>query len=183
MSSYYENTNLDPAAQAEENEKVNLALTRQPRPYLSGLKLEQDISLGNLVFNKIDSNNVIWVISDIEGWWNAPDPQFPDLTRGWGDGSYDADGRYQSRTITLTGSILPPDPSLAAAARQTLIEATDLVYKGAILKVNEPGTTKSAFVRISGRPMIRSVNPRGRMDFSIQLKAPDPIKYEYLADT
>jgi len=183
MAPYYENTNLDPAAQAEENKKVNLALTRQPRPYLSGLKLEQDISLGNLVFNKIDSNNVIWVISDIEGWWNAPDPQFPDLTRGWGDGSYDADGRYQSRTITLTGSILPPDPSLAAAARQTLIEATDLVYKGAILKVNEPGTTKSAFVRISGRPMIRSVNPRGRMDFSIQLKAPDPIKYEYLADT
>ena len=183
MAPYYENTNLDPAAQAEENKKVNLALTRQPRPYLSGLKLEQDISLGNLVFNKIDSNNVIWVISDIEGWWNAPDPLFPDLTRGWGDGSYDADGRYQSRTITLTGSILPPNPSLAAAARQTLIEATDLVYKGAILKVNEPGTTKSAFVRISGRPMIKSVNPRGRIDFSIQLKAPDPIKYEYLENT
>ena len=183
MTPYYENTNLEPAAQAEENKKVNLALTRQPKPYLSGLKLEQDISLGSLVFNKIDSNNVIWVISDIEGWWSAPDPQFPDLTRGWGDGSYDADGRYQSRTITLTGSILPPNPSLAAAARQTLIEATDLVYKGAILKVNEPGTTKSAFVRISGRPMIKSVNPRGRMDFSIQLKAPDPIKYEYLADT
>jgi hypothetical protein len=183
MSPYYENVNLDPTAQGLENKKVNLSLTRQPTPYLSGLKLEQDISLGSLVFNKIDSNNVIWVISDIEGWWGAPENQFPDLTRGWGDGSYDADGRYQSRIITLTGSILPPDPSLAAAARQTLIEATDLVYKGAILKVNEPGTAKTAFVRLSGRPIIRSVNPRGRMDFSIQLKAPDPIKYEYLADT
>ncbi len=180
MSPYYENTNLNPVTQGQENTKVNTSLTRQPTPYLSGLKLEQDISLGNLVFNKIDSNNVIWVVSDIEGWWGPPENQFPDLTRGWGDGSYDADGRYQSRVVTLSGSILPPDPSLAPAARQTLIEATDLVYKGAILKVNEPGVTKSSFVRLSGRPIIRSVNARGRMDFSIQLKAPDPIKYEYL---
>lgn len=72
---------------------------------------------------------------------------------------------------------------MAAAARQTLIEATDLVYKGAILKVNEPGTTKSSFVRISGKPIIKSVNARGRMDFSIQLKAADPIKYEYLTES
>lgn len=183
MSPYYDDTNLDPTSQSLENKKVNTALTRQPTPYLSGLKLEEDISLGSLVFNKIDSNNVIWVCSDLEGWWGHPETQFPDLTRGWGDGSYDADGRYQSRIITLTGSILPPDPSLAPAARQTLIEAVDLVYKGAVLKVNEPGVTKSSFVRLSGRPIIRSVNPRGRMDFSIQLKAPDPIKYEYLVNT
>lgn len=179
--SYYENTNLDQAAQAAENEKVNLALTRYPTPYLSGLKLQSDISIGSLVLNRIDSNNVIWICNDLDGWWGHPEPQFPDLTRGWGDGSYDADGRYQSRIITLTGSILPPDPSLAPAARQTFIEAIDLVYKTALLKVNEPSVTKSSLVRISGKPIIRSVNARGRMDFSVQLKAADPIKYEYIA--
>lgn len=168
--------------QKEENKIVNKALTAFPEPYISGLKLNEDITLGNLTLNKIDSNNVVWICTDIKGWWEHPDPQFPDLTRGWGDGSYDADGRYQARTITIEGSILPPDPTYAPAARKTLVEQTDLVYKGDYLKVNE-SPTKSAYVRLSGRPLIKSVNARGRMDFSISLKAADPIKYEYLENT
>jgi hypothetical protein len=37
-------------------------------------------------------------------------------------------------------------------------------------------------VRISGRPQIETVNARGRTNFSIGLKAADPIKYEYYED-
>jgi hypothetical protein len=183
MTEYYDSpTALDQSLQQEENRIVNRALSALPEPYLSGLKLDADISLGNLTLNTIDNNDVVWVCTDIDGWWNLPEPEFPELTRGWGDGSYDSIGRYASRLITLRGSFLTQNPEQAEVARQTLIDAINLVYSGALLVVNE-STTKSSFVRLSGQPEISSVNPRGRHDFSIGLKAADPIKYEYLANT
>ena len=184
MSEYYEPVeSINQDLQAEENEQVNRALTRYPTPYLSGLKLDEDITLGSLVLNRLDrTTGVVWVCSDIDGWWDLPEPQFPDLTRGWGDGSYDADGRYQSRVMTLRGSVLVPDPSAVPAAREALLEAFDLVYKGTQLIVDE-SPVKTSYVRLSGKPQVRNVNARGRLDFSVGLKAADPIKYEYLENT
>ena len=129
-------------------------------------------------FCRIDENNVVWVCSDIQGWWNLPDSEVPDLTRGLDDGSYDVRGRYSARNLTFTGSILSPTPEAAAVARNKLIEAIDLIHKGGWLMVNE-SPTKAAFVRISGRPEIENVNARGRINFSIGLRAANPIKYEW----
>lgn len=179
MSTYDPTINLNPVDQSEENRVVNKALTKFPVPHFSGLKLQADIKLGSLVLNTIDDDNVVWVCTDIEGWWNLPDPEVPDLTRGWGDGSYDAKGRWTARIITLKGTFLTQDPSQVAAARNKLITAANLVYKGGWLVVNE-GPAKGAFVRLSGRPEIATVNARGRTEFSIGLKAADPIKYEYV---
>jgi hypothetical protein len=271
MSTYYDPTiNLDAYAQSEENKLVNLALTKLPQPHITGLKLRQDIQLGSLVLNRIDPNTgIVWVLTGLEGWWTLPDSEFPDLPRGWGDGSYDSDGRYTARVLTLEGSILTQNPEQSAEARAQLVNAINLVYRGASLIVNEPirnlrvsainasnetitvaaahrlavgdtviyrttsnfipglvsdvlhyvastptattltlsrtrggsavnittstlpaGVThtlevvqpKTSFVRISGKPQIRSANARGRLDFSIGLKAADPIKYEYYAN-
>lgn len=168
----------DPAVQAEENKLVNKALTKFPIPHISGLKLEADIRLENLILNTIDDDGVVWVCTDIDGWWDFPEPQLPDLVRGWGDGSYDAKGRWNSRIITLKGTFLTQDPSQVPAARAKLIEAANLVYKGGLLVVNEE-PAKSAFVRLSGSPDIKTVTARGRTEFSIGLRAADPIKYEY----
>jgi hypothetical protein len=183
MSTYYEPVaSINQASQADENQIVNKALSDLPEPYLTGLKLNEDIVLGNLTLNKIDSNNIVWVCTDLEGWWNLPDPEFPELTRGWGDGSYDSVGRYASRLITLEGAFLTQSPSQVEVARQTLINAVNLVYRGANLIVYE-ATPKVSFVRLSGRPEITSTKARGRHDFSIGLKAADPIKYQYLSNT
>jgi hypothetical protein len=76
----------------------------------------------------------------------------------------------------LEGVFLPPNASYVAAARNKLIEATSLVYRNAWLYVNET-PTKASKVRLSGKPDIETVNPRGRTEFSIGLRAPDPIKY------
>lgn len=181
MPEYYDpNVSLSSIAQAEENRTVNKALSKLPAPYLSGLKLSADIRLGDLVLNTIDENEVVWVCTDIQGWWNLPDPEIPDLPRGWGDGSYDARGRYAARLLTLTGAFLTQDPGQVEAARQKLFKAIDLVYEGNELVVNESPVVKTAFVRLSGRPEISTVTARGRTEFSIGLKAPDPVKYEYL---
>ena len=179
MPEYYEPIIADPQVQAEENRVVNRSLTKQPQPYLSGLKLAADVEINGLTLNTIDDNNVVWVVTDIDGWWTLPEPELPDLPRGWGDGSYDAIGRWANRIITLNGSFMPQDPEDAAAARNTLIEAVSLVKTGGWLIVDE-SPRKAAYVRLSGVPQITSVNARGRHNFSIGLKAVDPIKYEYI---
>ena len=154
------------------------------------MKLEGGIQLWNpatetgLVLNTIDSNDVAWVVTDIEGWWTLPDPELPDLPRGWGDGSYDAIGRWANRLITLTGSFLPQRPEDAPTARDTLMGYLAPMVKTATagyLIVTEDGTTKKAAkVRLSGAPSVMSVNARGRHNFTINFKAVDPIKYEFV---
>lgn len=257
-------TGVNPITQGSENKLVNKGLSKLPAPNITGMQLAADISIAGLTLNTIDSNGVVWVCTDIEGWWTTPDPELPDLPRGWGDGSYDARGRYAARNLSLTGAFLTQDPSQVAAARKKLIEAIDLVYEGGDLVVAEAdalkisainatdneltitahglavGNTftyksnnlpiggliknetyyvktvedantitvsttsggsavdltgtiapdsihyvtiakpKTTFVRLSGRPEIATVNARGRTEFSVGLKASDPIKYEYL---
>jgi hypothetical protein len=183
LKGYYEPaTNISSRFQDDENRLVNKSLTKFPIPYLSGLKLKADIRLENLVLNTIDEEGVVWVCTDIEGWWDFPEPQLPDLVRGWGDGSYDSKGRWNSRILTLKGTFLTQDPSQVPAARAKLIEAADLVYKSGVLVVNEE-PVKSAIVRLSGSPDIKTVTARGRTEFSIGLKAADPIKYEYIENS
>ena len=187
MAEYYYEPTPETEAQALEKKKVNTALTPLPEPYLTGLKLAADISINGLTLNTIDENDVVWVVSEIDGWWTLPDPELPDLPRGWGDGSYDAVGRWANRLITLTGSFLPQRPEDAAAARSSLMSAVSLVKTGGWLLVYEDKATdpasnpRGAYVRLSGAPQILSVNARGRHDFSIGLKAVDPTKYEFNA--
>ena len=171
---------VDEVNQATENKYVNKGMTPLPYPKITGMKLDADVSIGSLVLNTIDENGVVWVCTDIEGWWNHPEPEVRDMPRGWGDGSYDVRGRYQAREITLNGVFLPQDPSQVAAARSKLIQNTDLVYVGDWLKTDE-SPTKASYVRLSGRPNITTVNSRGRTEFSIGLRAPDPLKYEWYA--
>lgn len=175
---------LDPIDQALETDSVHDALrpvsTGDPdtRPYITGLKLQGDVEINGLLLNTIDANKVVWVCTDITGWWTLPAPEVPNIARGLDDGAYDVRGRWLPRDITLTGSILPPNPEAAPAARKRLLEALNLVYTGGWLKVDE-GPVRSCFVRIVGQPQIDSVNPRGRIDFSVQLRAGDPIKYSW----
>jgi phage-related protein len=173
--------NVNPILQSAENKAVNRGLTKAPYPYVTGLELKADIRLGDLVLNTIDADGVVWVCTDIEGWWNHPEPIFNDLQRGLGDGSYDVRGRYSARILTLSGVFLTPDASYVQAARDKLAKAADLVYSGTWLVASE-NPDKAAWVRLSGQPKINTVNARGRTEFTIGLKAGDPIKYEWFGD-
>jgi hypothetical protein len=169
---------INEPSQDKETTTVNRSLTALPRPWITGMKLEADVQLNGLILSTIDENDVVWVLTDLKGWWGHPDPEVPDIERGWGDGSYDVRGRWQSRQIELTGVFLTPDPALVPAARDKLVKATSLVYTNAWLYVNE-NPTKASRVRLSGKPEIETVNARGRTEFSIGLRAADPVKYEW----
>lgn len=166
----------DPYLQSVENNTVNRALRAVEAPKIEGMQLNADITLNNLVLNTIDGNGVLWVCTDIKGWWNLPDSEIRDIPRGWADGSYDVAGNWRPRQLTLDGVFLPPDATYVEEARNTLLENIALVYDGAWLRVQEQ-PQKAAFVRLSGNPDIETVNPRGRTEFSVGLRAANPLKY------
>ncbi len=170
---------VDPQLQAVENWRVNTGLTKAEFPHITGLELKADIKLGDFVFNTIDEYGIVWTIQDVEGWWGHPEPEVPDYPRGNADGSYDVRGRWASRQITLSGTFTVPDKSYVPLARQRLVDASNLVYRGTWLRLDESNYSKVAWVRLSGRPQMRTVNARGRTEFSIGLRAPDPIKYSW----
>lgn len=169
---------VDNLTQAEENTFVNRSLTKVPFPQITGMELNADISLGTLILNTVDEDGVVWVCTNITGWWEQPNAEVPDITRGTEDGSYQVNGRYTARFITLEGVFLPQNKTQIASARDKLTAASNLVRRGEWLRANEE-PTRAAFVRLTGQPRMETVNPRGRTEFSISLVAPDPIKYEW----
>ena len=145
--------------------------------------LTDDVSIGDLFLNHMDEDGNAWRLGNIEGWWTLPESEFVDAPRGWDDGSYDTAGRYLARSITLTGWIDPVTKAAAPAARAQLFRTIDLCRKSAWLITRETGRTVGSVVRISGQPLIDSVVQSGRIDFSIGLRANDPVKYSLNGDT
>jgi hypothetical protein len=141
-----------------------------------------------LTLNTIDSDGLVWILSDIDGWWNLSEPEIPDIQRGFGDGSFDVSGRILARNLTLTGSVLVQSndretiATQSQSARSQILNAFNLIKRGTWLIVDEDEYKRACFVRLSGQPSISTVNSKGRIDFSIGLKAPDPIKYEWIDD-
>lgn len=164
--------------QGQENYYVNKGLASLEPNDIEKLELKGDVVLGDFVFNTIDDFNVVWVLTDLEGWWTAPPADVEVIERGFGDGAYEVAGRYNSRSITLEGVLLTDDPRKVEAARDRLIKALDLVRTGAWLKT---GTSpiRASYVYLDGDIDIDTVNARGRTEFSVSLRAADPIKYAW----
>jgi hypothetical protein len=169
--------------QGQKNKITNLALQNVYINHLKGMQLNADIILNDFLFNTIDEYGVVWVITGIKGWNELPPAEIADFPRGFGDGSYLGLGRYAARDITIEGVFLPQDAATQVApARDRLLEAINLVKKDGWLIMKE-SPVKAARVRLSGAPEIATVNARGRTEFSIGLKAGDPIKYKWNAET
>lgn len=167
-------------SQAQENFSVNRGLQALPTNEITKLKLDGNIVLNDFIFNTIDDSGVVWVITDIVDWWSSPEAVVEDIQRSAGDGNYDVRGRYAARPVTLQGVFLTPDPTLVEAARDRLVQACDLVYQGAWLKTGT-NPVKASYVYMVGQVRVDTVNPRGKTEFSIDLRASDPIKYEWNA--
>lgn len=156
---------------------------------LAGFKDTADVRLGAAVFNAYDINGVAWVVTDIEGWWEFPDLTLPDDPRPFEhDGSYYTPGRYNPRTMTLSGVLIPPagNPQgapygrptrdLAAYAREVLGRTIDMARGAAVLRVDED-IPKQAEVQLASKPTFRNTKFNGVVEFQIPLKAGDPRKY------
>jgi hypothetical protein len=141
--------------------------------------LSEDIQLSDLIFNRLDEDGVVWIVTDVEGWWTLPEPDVPDLPKGWDDGSYETRGRYQARVFTLNGIFFPRSRGLVSRARDRLIRAANLCHRGGYFMTHEADYTRGSKVFLSGAPQIATTAMSGRTEFSIGLKAPDPVKYGF----
>lgn len=145
------------------------------------LCLSKDVEIEGLVMNTIDSYGVVWLVSDLEGWWTTPEPEVPDVPRAWFDGSYETRGRYGARTFNLVGSFIPHSPRDVSAARDRLIRAVNLCHAGGWFMTHETlggeRLTKGAKVWLAGQPLITTTGLNGKTDFSIALRAPDSLKH------
>lgn len=143
----------------------------------------KDVWLNDLAFSNVDELGNRWLITDIDGWWDLPAPTMGEVDRAYSeDGSYYEPGRYQSRTLRLTGKIIPPNTETNAGniARQRLNKQLQLVRKTGLLQVLESaelGGGKQAEVVIVARPIVESNRLNGVLEFDIQFRAPDPRKY------
>ena len=169
---------FDNLTQDKENVYVDNALTPSSLPTIGGMELNADIIIGDLILNTIDEDGTIWVCTNIQGWWGQPDPEIPDIPRGVQDGSYQVEGRYQARQMTLEGVFIPSSRENLGKARDKLVAATNLVRTGTWLTTDEQ-PAKASYVRLSGRPQIETTTTKGRTSFSIGLRAADPIKYQW----
>ena len=189
---YVDNLSFYELNQAEKTAIVNKTIAAVPvskdTVQYTGPKLKSDISLGSLVLNTIDSRQVVWICTDIAGWWDTADLELPDIPRGLDDGSFEAYGRWTTRSINMSGSILPPDYTYMDPARNELFRQINLTTNGAWLIVDEipvgdtkypAGLSRASWVHLSAKPTLAVKNPRGRIDFQVPLKAHDPIKYEW----
>ena len=147
------------------------------------LQQRKDVWLNDLPFSSVDELGNRWLISDIDGWWDLPSPSMGEVDRAYSeDGAYYEPGRLNSRTIRMTGKIIPPHngDNSANLARQALNRRLILVRKTGLLQVLESpelGGGKQSEVVIVARPLVSAKSLNGTLEFDIQFRAPDPRKY------
>lgn len=185
-STYVIDSRLDPYRRAPKfAEDIRVLFEQRTLPELNRY----------LTFNKIyeatdpdfpELAGTIWTVSDIDGWWNMAEPSIPTIERGFGDGIFDIGGKFVSRDLTFSGSVLITSSDRATIeaqsqlVRKTILTAFNLVKRSTWLIVDEDQYKRASSVRLSGRPNISTINNRGRIEFQIGLRAADPIKYEWI---
>lgn len=126
------------------------------------------------VGNYVDSDGVVWFVSEDQGWFEPVEDRVSDSDKPAGNGSYSSPNLDSTRVITLTGWCKAPD---AVSADRAKNQFAALLKRGHLfqLLVEEPVVDKVAMVkRAGGRATARSA-----LEFNWQLimTAPDPQKY------
>lgn len=128
----------------------------------------------------IDADGTEWIGTELSGWTGPPAPRLSTVERPRRHGVFDGASFYGARTITIDGTALARTRVLAIKAMDTLAsvaawDSTNLYP----LNVTEPGQpTRQCMVRLGGETKVQAVHGGLGFDFSLQLLAPDPRRYD-----
>lgn len=132
--------------------------------------------IGDWHGNAIDAWGVAWVVESEDGWSGAPARRVNLSDRAQDDGVYAGVAYYGARTITLSGkAIADSRPAMLAAKRR--FSAVLSGRNPQMLIVEEEDMTLQAAVLSTGENKAKDHGPVV-FDWSIQMTAPDPRKYE-----
>lgn len=126
--------------------------------------------------NTLDDDGVEWWVTDESGWSSTPPVRLELANRPQRDGAFDAPSFRGARVITLEGTAIAPDPDTRERAKDRL--AAVLVDGAGLaeLTVQERQVVRRAMVRLSAETKIADASPY-TFDWSLQLTAPDPVRY------
>jgi hypothetical protein len=126
--------------------------------------------------NTVDDDGVEWWVTKEDGWTSGPDVRLTLSSRPQRDGGFDAESFRSVRVITLEGMAIAPDPDTRERAKDRI--AAVLVNGAALteLVVRERTVTRRALVRLSSGTKVVDTGPY-TFDFSLQVTAPDPLRY------
>lgn len=128
------------------------------------------------VGNTVDGDGVEWWVTKEDGWSSAPGVRLELSDRPQRDGSFDAPSFRSSRVITLEGTAVAPDEDARERAKDRLAAVLADGSALAEFAVAERTVTRRALVRLTAGTKVVDTTPVS-FDFSVQLVAPDPLRY------
>src|SRR3954471_18409285 len=126
--------------------------------------------------NTVDDDGVEWWVTEEAGWSSSPPVRLELANRPQRDGTFDAPSFRGARVVTLDGTAVAPDLDTRERAKDRLAA---VLVDGAVLAeltVQERQVTRRALVRLSADTKIADTTPY-TFTWSLQLTAPDPIRY------
>jgi hypothetical protein len=132
--------------------------------------------------NTEDDAGVQWWVTKADGWSGSPPVRLSLTDRPDRNGSFDAPSYRGARVITLEGTAVAPDRITAERAKDELAAVLNDGSQLFPLVVTEPHLTRQAQVRLSAESKVTE-RKGGAFDFSLQLTAPDPLRYSSLSHT
>jgi len=126
--------------------------------------------------NTLDDDGIEWWVTGENGWSSTPPVRLELANRPQRDGAFDAPSFRGARVITVEGTAVAPDPDTRERAKDRLAAVLADGSGLAELVVQERLVARRAMVRLSAETKIADATPYS-FDWSIQLTAPDPIRY------
>lgn len=126
--------------------------------------------------NTLDDDGVEWWVTSENGWSSTPPVRSELASRPQRDGAFDAPSFRGARVIAIEGTAIAPDPDARERAKDRLAAVLADGSRLAGLTVQERQLVRQALVRLSAETKIADATPY-TFDWSVQLTAPDPIRY------
>lgn len=148
-----------------------------PGSGVGGIGFTSMVSLGDLVLNAIEDDGTVWAINSdgVEGWEGSPASTSTPSQRSRGHGSTSSEAFMTHRTMAISGTVKTAYGELSYA-EDRLNAACSL--SPFLLSVVESGRIRSATAKRQDQVIFKSQpGSKTTADFSIQIRADDPLKY------
>lgn len=136
-------------------------------------------AIDGLTLGAFDANGSWWIVRHAEGWLGRPKPKSGRSPRPQAPGSFRAASFGGERIISLSGATRCPDATTRLAAVEQLAAlAGDPTRLYPLTVTDLRGSSRTVDVELDDKIDIKLVGSTQWFDWTIQLAAPDPLRYD-----
>jgi len=146
-----------------------------PGSSAGGLGFTSMAALGDLVLNTVEDDGTAWAIGEFEGWEGSPSSTSEATQLSRGHGATSSEAYLKHRTMTISGTVKTGYGMLSYAEDRLNAACSLEPFR---LAVVESGRIRTALVKRQDEVVFKSrPGSKTTADFSIQIRADDPLKY------